>query len=138
MKCLNLCQAATLQFFMGFSEKAIPLYRAAEELADEHTAADVCNACDTLERLGLLKNVGTNTKQLVLSSPCMGDIAAGYFNKGQNTSLQMLELQEQILQLQLDRDAAADKAAASGAGSGGVVSAEELARIKAAKAADKK
>jgi len=124
MNCLNACQASTLQFFMGWSEKAIPLYRAAEELDGEYTADAVCDACDVLERLGLLKNVGTNTKQLVLSSPCMGDIAAGYFNKGQNTSIELLKLQEQIMQLQIDRDKNADDAAlasAGGKGAGGLV-----------------
>jgi len=132
MKCLNTCEAAALQFFMGWSEKAIPLYRAAEEMSGDHKASDICDACDTLERLGLLKNVGTNTKQLVISPPCMGDIAAGYFNKGSNTSLEMLELQQQIMQLQMDRDAAADKAAALPA-TGGLVTDAEFKKIQAAR-----
>lgn len=119
MKCLNACQLALLELCMGQGDAGVPLYRFAEEMAPKYDAGQTADACDCLLHLGLLKNIGTTTKVVKLSSCAVGDARAGFFTTfGESPA--MLKLQKQLVELEAKHDEAVWKAAML-AKSGGLV-----------------
>jgi len=100
MQCLDKCQNHVLDFFIGEGDKGVPLYRCAQAAAGSFNVREIADACHELEELGLLRDIGTTTKVLKLSSAGLGDVRTGYFaDQGQGgdglaamqTKLQNLE-----------------------------------------------
>lgn len=113
MKCLGVCENATLNYFMGAGDQGMCIYQIAEDLAPKHKAGEVSDACSVLEHIGLIRNIGTTTKVFKLSSPALGDVRKGFFNpKGGDVSKELLELRAQLMEIEENQITAAREAAA--------------------------
>lgn len=125
MHCLNDCENAVLDFFMGKGDRTTCLYQCAEELAEKWKNPEVIAACEVLLSLGLVKNCGDTTVYLKLSPSAMGDVATGYFREAGHKSKNVVALEKRLLELELKAELqleeAAVRAAARPPGTGGLV-----------------
>jgi len=112
MNCLSACESLVLNAFMAQGDKGCCIYTIAEDLAEDHKATACAAACDLLQQLGLIRNIGTTTAVYKLSAPAMGDVRKGYFSQGGSGSKELLALQKKLMELEIAQKKAAEDAAA--------------------------
>lgn len=125
MKCLGKCEGECLEWFIGNGDRGMPIYRLAEDLSPTHTAEECYRACDLLEGIGLIKNIGTASKIFKLSAPAMGDVAKRFFSTGGSESEELKGLRLALLEIRVEQKAAAE-AAAQVTSKGGVVTEAQM------------
>lgn len=140
MKCLGKCEGDCLDWFIGSGDRGRPIYHLAEDLAPAHDAEECYRACQMLEGIGLIKNIGTSSKIYKLSAPAMGDVAKRFFSAAGSESQELKELRMQLLEIQLAQKEAAEsaEAAAQQSRSGGIVSKRQLDEAIAKRDAERK
>lgn len=125
MHCLNDCENAVLDFFMGKGDKTTCLYQCAEDLAEDYEVKLVLESCAVIVALGLIKTAGDTTTYLKLSPAAMGDVATGYFREVGHQSEAVVLLEKRLIELELNteknRELSAATAAARKGGPGGLV-----------------
>jgi len=114
MNCLNECENATLEFFIGAGDAACAPYQCAEQLTPTYSLVDVLAAYDTLLLLGLLKNCGTTVASAKISPATMGGIRDGSIGGAEGSTVQILK--QELLAYKKAHELAVAQAAAMATG----------------------
>lgn len=109
MNCLTACENAVFNFYLGEGDQAKPIYMVAEDLSDNYKGEQVCAACVVLKDLGLLRQCGRGSSLLKISPATMGDVAKGYFRESGHQSVELLELEKRLLEMEIKHTSAVDK-----------------------------